>query len=77
MDISKRRIPQDGRVSIIMRDRSIDIRVSTLPSLYGENVVLRILDKSKGIPKFSELGFSDNALATLKKMLVSPNGIIL
>ncbi len=77
LDISKRRIPQDGRISLIMRDRSIDIRVSTLPSLYGESIVLRILDKRKEIPTLSELGLSDEDLNTFKKVIKATKGIIL
>lgn len=77
LDISQKRLPQDGRVGIVIRDRSIDIRTSTLPSMYGENVVLRILDKSKGIPTLSELGFSIEDLVRFKKALKSSNGVIL
>jgi type II secretory ATPase GspE/PulE/Tfp pilus assembly ATPase PilB-like protein len=77
LDISQRKVPQDGRVGIIIRDRLIDIRTSTIPSLYGENVVLRILDKSKGVPTLSGLGFSIEDLNRFKKVLKSSNGIIL
>ena len=77
LDITQRKVPQDGRVGIIIRDRLIDIRTSTIPSLYGENVVLRILDKSKGVPTLSGLGFSTEDLNRFKKVLKSSNGIIL
>jgi len=77
LDISKKRIPQDGRMGLIIRDRSIDIRTSTFPSMYGENVVLRILDKTRGIPTLSELGFSDEDLNTFKKVIKATKGIIL
>jgi len=77
LDISKSRTPQYGRVGIIIRDRHIDIRTSTFPSMYGENVVLRILDKSKGPPSLQELGYSKDNLVTFKRMLNATNGIIL
>lgn len=77
MDISKKRIPQDGRIGLFIRNKSIDIRSSTLPSMYGENIVLRILDKTRGIPTLSELGFSDKDLETFKKIIKATSGIIL
>lgn len=77
LDISKSRVSQDGRVGIIIRDRNIDLRVSTFPSMYGENVVMRILDKSKGPPSLSMLGFSRDNLAIFKKLLTATKGIIL
>jgi len=77
LDISKKRIPQDGRMGFIIRDRSIDIRTSTFPSMYGENIVLRVLDKTKGVPALSELGFSNEDLNTFKKMIKATKGIIL
>src|SRR5579859_941993 len=77
LDISKNRIPQDGRVGIVIRNRHIDIRASTFPSLFGENVVLRILDKSKGAPSLPDLGLSKDSLATFRKMISATKGIIL
>jgi len=77
LDISKKKIPQDGRIHMMVRGRSIDIRTSTLPSMYGENVVLRILDKSKGIPTLSEIGFSNDDLIAFKKIIKIPSGMIL
>ena len=77
MDISNRRIPQDGRVNLTIRDRKINIRTSTFPSMYGENVVLRILDKTRGTPKLSELGFSGKDLNAIKKLILATKGIIL
>jgi len=76
LDISTRRIPQDGRISLIMRDSSIDIRTSTFPSMHGENIVLRILDKSKGIPTLSELGLSDENVVAFKDLINAQKGII-
>ncbi|MBL7177783.1 MAG: ATPase, T2SS/T4P/T4SS family [Pseudomonadota bacterium] len=77
LDISKRRIPQDGRVSLIIRDKRVDIRTSTFPSMHGENIVLRILDKSKGVPTLSELNLSDEDLNTFKKVIRATKGMIL
>jgi len=77
LDISKNRISQDGRVGMIIRDRNIDIRTSTFPSLHGENVVLRLLDKSKGPPPLQDLGFSQENLVIFRKMLNATKGIIL
>ena len=76
LDISTRRIPQDGRIGLVMRDRNIDIRTSIYPSMYGENIVLRILDKSKGIPTLSELGLLDEDLTTFKELIGAQRGII-
>ena len=77
LDISKRRIPQDGRVSIIIRDKKIDLRTSVFPSMHGENVVLRILDRTAGPPPLSELGFSEHDLNTFKTNIRATKGIIL
>jgi len=70
-------IPQDGRIGIVIRDKSVDIRTSTFPSMYGENVVLRVLDKTRGIPTLSELGFFDEDLKIFKEMIKTTRGIIL
>jgi len=77
LDITKRRIAQDGRMGLIIRDRTIDIRTSTFPSMYGENVVLRVLDKTRGVPTLSELGFFDEDLNTFKKLIKATKGIML
>ncbi len=77
LDISVSRIPQDGRFTIIMNHREINIRVSTIPTVYGENVVLRLLDTSSGIHSLEKLGFSENDIASLQKMISMPYGMIL
>jgi type IV pilus assembly protein PilB len=77
LDISKNRVSQDGRVGMVIRDRNIDIRTSTFPSMHGENVVLRLLDKSKGPPPLHDLGFSKDNLLILKKVISATKGIIL
>lgn len=77
LDITKRRIPQDGRIGIIVRNKIIDIRTSTFPSMYGENIVLRILDKTKGTPTLPDLGLSEKDLNTFNKVIKSTKGLIL
>ena len=77
LDISVSRIPQDGRFTIVMTQREINIRVSTIPTVYGENLVLRLLDTSSGIHSLEKLGFSKNDIASLKKMITMPYGMVL
>ena len=77
LNIAERRLPQDGRIQTQIEQRHIDIRVSTLPSVHGESVVLRILDQSAGIKQMTELGLSEGNLAAFLKMLQKPNGIML
>lgn len=77
IDISESRLPQDGRSSFIFAGRAIDLRVSTYPIDYGENIVLRILDKSKLLSKIEAIGFSDEQLKIFKKLLNKKYGIIL
>jgi type IV pilus assembly protein PilB len=77
MDISERRVPQDGRFLVRIADRRIDMRISTLPTQYGEKVVLRLLESSLPSQDFSKLGFSPWKADRLKSMLNSPQGMIL
>ena len=77
MDIAETRAPQDGRISLSLSGRLVDFRVSTLPTVHGENIVLRVLDRQKGIVSFEELGLKDDALNSLKLMVARPEGIIL
>lgn len=77
LDIAERRVPQDGRISLTLGGRALDVRVSTLPARGGERVVMRLLDtKSAGIA-FDRLGLSGDAYEILKAALAQPNGIIL
>ncbi|NQT34175.1 type II secretion system ATPase GspE [bacterium] len=76
INIAERRIPQDGRIQMKVEGRPIDFRVSTLPTVYGENVVLRILDKSNLMMNLADLGFGDEEIR-LRKILERPNGVIL
>ena len=77
LNIAERRIPQDGRIQInIKRDR-YDLRVSVLPCLYGESVVMRILDRKSVMVDLDRLGFHPDLLATWKKLIALPNGVLL
>jgi general secretion pathway protein E len=82
LDIAETRVPQDGRFKVSMRGRDIDVRVSIMPSLFGEDAVLRILDKqalsdqSKGL-RLDYLGFDDVSIANLRKMANEPYGMML
>jgi general secretion pathway protein E len=77
LNIAERRLPQDGRIKITVRGREIDLRVSTMPALNGESVVLRILDRSSVALEFPALGFTGEGLAGFERLLQEPNGIIL
>jgi len=78
LKIDETRIPQDGRTSVQTQDgREMDLRVSTLPTVNGEKVVMRLQDKSKAIPTLEALGILGNAQKAIKKSLLKPNGVIL
>ena len=77
MDIAETRAPQDGRLSLSLAGRSVDFRVSALPTVHGENIVLRVLDRQKGIVALDRLGLAEAALERLYRMLARPEGIIL
>lgn len=77
MDIAERRVPQDGRITIKVESRQVDLRVSTLPIQYGERVVMRVLDRDHSLRRLNELGFSPRNLTTFRWLLQQPNGIIL
>jgi general secretion pathway protein E len=77
LNIAERRLPQDGRVKSTVRGKPIDLRVSTMPTMLGESVVLRILDRSSVQLDFEPLGFDGTVLETLVGLLAQPNGIIL
>ncbi len=77
MNIAERRVPQDGRISLSVSGRDIDFRVSSLPTIHGENIVLRVLDRHQGIVALDRLGLADDALAGLRLMMARPEGIIL
>jgi general secretion pathway protein E len=77
LDIAEKRVPQDGRISLKLAGQEIDLRVSTLPSVKFERVVLRILDKERGLLSLSELGLDPQNHALLTGLLASPHGIVL
>lgn len=77
LDIAEKRIPQDGRIHLVIKKSDIDFRVSTLPSLYGESVVMRILDRKNMQVDLIKLGFADKDLNTFQKLVSRPNGIVL
>jgi len=77
LDIAENRLPQDGRIDFQFGGRQIDIRVSTFPTIRGENLVLRILDRAKLVLGLEQLGFTPDHLTFFRRVLQSPNGIIL
>jgi len=77
LDIAERRMPQDGRIKIPVRGVDIDFRVSTIPTVYGESVVMRILDRSRVELDFVKLGFDTDKISTIEALTDQPNGIVL
>eukprot|EP00913_Durusdinium_trenchii_P019517 g18347.t1 len=77
MDIAEHRIPQDGRVHVVVDKRAIDLRVSTLPTILGEKAVIRVLDRANITFQLEELGMSAHALGAIKGMLAKPYGLFL
>ena len=77
LDIAEKRVPQDGRVSLTLGGRPIDVRISTLPSRYGERVVMRLLDKESARLDLDDLGMPPRLLSRLKTVMKQPNGIML
>lgn len=77
MKIDEKRVPQDGRFNFKMGDSEVDLRVSSLPTVHGEKIVMRLLKKSGGVPSLPELGLRGLALKTLETAILRPHGIIL
>lgn len=77
LNIAERRLPQDGRIKIQMLGKELDLRVSTIPTMYGESVVIRLLDKDNTVLDFTELGFAGKHLDQFLDALSQPHGIIL
>ena len=77
MDIAEKRLPQEGRVRIVAEGRDIDLRVSSMPTLLGEKIVLRILDKANLRIRLEDLGFRQETLAAFQRMLHQPYGLVL
>jgi type IV pilus assembly protein PilB len=76
MNIAEQRNPQDGRISYNVLGREVDFRVATMPTVHGENIVMRLLDKTKSLVPLDELGFSAHNITSLKKLIKRPEGII-
>ena len=77
LDIAERRMPQDGRIQVMVEGRTVDLRFSSMPGILGEKIVLRILDKRNAILDLNHLGFSEETLSTLKRFIKRPFGLIL
>ena len=77
LDIAERRLPQDGRIRLRVQGKEIDLRVSTVPTMHGESVVMRILDKGGVALDFARLGFEDDTLKLFLDVLLQPHGILL
>lgn len=77
LNVTEKRVPQDGRISFLFGRRPIDLRISTLPTAHGENIVLRVLDKSAVVLELGALGFSAQDRTALESVLDRPNGLIL
>ena len=77
MNIAETRAPQDGRISLRLSGRPIDFRVASHPTAYGENLVLRILDRQKGLVPINQLGLDESALSLLLSIIAKPEGIVL
>jgi type II secretion system protein E len=77
LDIAERRLPQDGRIRLQLQDRHVDVRVATLPTLLGESVVLRLLDKEHGRIALTDLGMAADTLAQFSQAIARPHGIVL
>ncbi|GMR20968.1 MAG: MSHA fimbrial ATPase MshE [Gammaproteobacteria bacterium] len=77
LDISERRLPQDGRCQVRVRERVIDVRVSTVPLQYGESVVMRLLNQSAGVMDLESLGMEGDVLVRFRKLIYAPHGMVL
>lgn len=77
LNIAEKRLPQDGRIRVLVAGRDVDIRVSIIPTHYGERAVLRLLDKKKGILSLADIGLGEHGVRTLERMLNRTSGIIL
>lgn len=77
LDIAEKRLPQDGRIATKLGGRAVDLRISTIPSSFGERVVMRLLDKSAGRLNLIDLGLPEEQLSSIQQMLKKPHGILL
>ena len=77
LDISEKRLPQDGRCNVRVRDQQVDVRISTLPVQHGESVVMRLLNQSTGLLNLESLGMPPEALARFREVIAAPHGMVL
>jgi general secretion pathway protein E len=77
LNIAEKRLPQDGRFRVVVAGRDVDIRVSIIPTFFGERVVLRLLDKQKGVISLADVGFSPADVLTMERLLARTSGIVL
>ena len=77
LDISEKRLPQDGRFNVRVRDKSIDVRLSTMPVQYGESAVMRLLNQSSGVLDLDQIGMAPDMLEHFRRMINSPHGVVL
>jgi general secretion pathway protein E len=77
LNIAEKRLPQDGRIRVVVAGRDIDIRVSIVPTFFGERVVLRLLDKQKGVLSLEDIGLSPAGVTLMERLLARSNGIVL
>lgn len=77
LDIAERRLPQDGRIMVAIEGRDVDLRISTLPTIFGESVVMRVLDRAVMSLSLDEIGVSDDVKKMLRYLIQKPNGIVL
>lgn len=77
LDIAEKRVPQDGRSEFVFEKRKVDLRVASLPTIFGEKIVVRILDKAKSLQDISSLNFSQENLSIYEKLYRAPHGMVL
>jgi type IV pilus assembly protein PilB len=77
LDIAERRVPQDGRIELLVEGRPVDLRVSVLPTMFGESVVLRVLDRSQVNLDLEQLGFREEELGVVRQLIKKPHGIVI
>lgn len=77
LNISEKRLPQDGRFNIRIKDRAVDVRLSTMPTIYGESVVMRLLDQSQGVVGLEHTGMPDELIANFRRIIHKPHGMVL
>jgi len=77
LDIAERRLPQDGRIELVVNNNPIDLRISVLPTMFGESVVMRVLDRSNVQLSLDKVGFRDDELKEVRELIKKPNGIVI